>query len=95
MGRDTDACGAECPHGGVTPMSRDDYYIPDDPHALSRENELLSLENLFLKGRIRDLEQKLRRARDREGADREVKAEQARTPAPKAPEPAMQEARDK
>jgi hypothetical protein len=40
----------------------DDYFVPSDLDALRRENELLSLENTYLKGRIAGLELELERA---------------------------------
>jgi hypothetical protein len=45
-------------------MPTDDYFTPTDLDALRMESELLALENTFLKGRIRELEQDLRKARD-------------------------------
>lgn len=44
-------------------MQSDDYFVPGDLDALRRENELLSLENTYLKGRIAGLELELERAR--------------------------------
>jgi FtsZ-binding cell division protein ZapB len=43
-------------------VSHDDYFIATDLDALRRESELLTLENTFLKGRVRQLEQDLREA---------------------------------
>ena len=42
-------------------MPSDDYFVADDIDALRRENELLSLESTYLKGRIALLEQELAR----------------------------------
>jgi hypothetical protein len=44
-------------------VASEDYFVPSDLDALRRENELLSLENTYLKGRIAGLELELERAR--------------------------------
>ena len=44
-------------------MSARRYHVPDDIDALRRENELLALENDYLKTRIAGLEQELERLR--------------------------------
>ena len=49
-------------------MPAEDYFVPDDLGALRMENELLALENNFLKGKVLSLEQDLRTARQREAA---------------------------
>jgi hypothetical protein len=49
-------------------MPAEDYFVPDDLGALRMENELLALENNFLKGKVLSLEQDLRAARQREAA---------------------------
>jgi hypothetical protein len=48
-------------------MPADDYRVAGDPDALRRENELLSLENTYLKTRIASLEQELARLRRQSG----------------------------
>lgn len=40
-------------------MSSERYLVPDDLDALRRENELLTLENNYLKVRLAELEHKL------------------------------------
>jgi hypothetical protein len=54
-------------------VASEDYFVPEDLDALRRENELLALENTYLKGRIAGLELELERAR---------KAGQGPAPAP-------------
>ena len=51
-------------------MPADDYFVPEELGALRMENELLALENNFLKGRVLSLEQDLRTARHAEAAAR-------------------------
>jgi septal ring factor EnvC (AmiA/AmiB activator) len=53
-------------------MPADDYFVPTDIGAMRMENELLSLENTFLKGRVASLEQELRTAREREARARQA-----------------------
>lgn len=52
-------------------MSSDDYFVATDLNALRMENELLTLENTYLKGRIAALELDLKTARERESSARE------------------------
>lgn len=47
-------------------MPSEDYFIPTDLDALRMENELLTLENTFLKGRQTALDQELKAARELE-----------------------------
>lgn len=63
-------------------MPDDDYLITPDPDALRRENELLALENTYLKGRLGGLEEELRRLR----GEREAPG----VPAPEQPNPGAQ-----
>ena len=51
-------------------MPRDDYFIAPDADALRMESELVGLENSFLKGRIANLEEELRKAREAEARAR-------------------------
>lgn len=51
-------------------MPAEDYFVPEDLAALLMENELLALENNFLKGKVLSLEQDLRAARHAEAAAR-------------------------
>jgi septation ring formation regulator EzrA len=53
-------------------MPAEDYSLTPDPDAVRLENELLSLENDFLRGRVRSLEQDLRALRQREREAREA-----------------------
>ncbi len=45
-------------------MSAEDYFVVTDLEALRQENDLLALENTFLKGRVRALEHSVRAARE-------------------------------
>jgi hypothetical protein len=51
-------------------MPAEDYFVPEELGALRMENELLALENNFLKGKVLSLEQDLRTARHAEAAAR-------------------------
>jgi hypothetical protein len=61
-------------------MPAEDYFTPTEIDALRMESELLALENTFLKGRIRSLEQSLKLAKDAEARVRQ-QLEQSREPA--------------
>jgi predicted nucleic acid-binding Zn-ribbon protein len=67
-------------------MPAEDYFVPTDLDAMRMENELLTLENTFLKGRVLSLEQDLRAAREREAQTRRA-LERVRTESEKRPAP--------
>lgn len=45
-------------------MPADDYFVPGELDALRMENELIGLENTYLKGRIATFEEDLKKALD-------------------------------
>jgi regulator of replication initiation timing len=66
-------------------MPAEDYFTPTDLNALRMENELLTLENTFLKGRIRTLEQNLRQARSDEKQAQAALTRARQPPKPTSP----------
>ena len=62
-------------------MSSERYLVPDDLDALRRENELLTLENNYLKTRLAELQRELEPFREAETAPAEsLVSDQSRNP---------------